>query len=345
MKYPRYRFIVSFFIALVLAGFSAVVIQQTYAQPDVLACPRNQTITLRGDQAPPFQGLIVLFADLPVGGGVSDAAGRWQIPLRVNEPPGIYPVEVRLRDTQQLLASIVCYVDVPLPATVVPSPTEIPSPTLTKTLSPSPTPTSVPRPATALPTVPQATRTTTPPGQVTATPQLTITTTPQLTITATPQPTITATPQPTITTTPTVQTTRTPQSTFTPTPTSGGVPGVTPTPVPAGISVTLEIVAYDPDTSTSLNDEYVILVSNEENDLAIGGWRIINISRPERPTFVFPNFVLAPETEIYLYTGSGTNNLGVGDFYWGLSAPVWRQGDTAQLFDAQGRLVSSYQVP
>ncbi len=319
MKYPRYRFIVSFFIALVLAGFSAVVTRQTYAQPDVLACLRNQTIILRGDQAPPFQGLIVLFAGLPVGGGVSDAAGRWQIPLRVNEPPGIYPVEVRLRDTQQLLASMVCYVDVPLPATVVPSPTEIPSPTLTKTLSPSPTP--VPRPTTALPTVPQATRTTTPTGQVTATPQRTITTTP------------------------TVQTTRTPQSTFTPTPTSGGVPGVTPTPIPAGISVTLEIVAYDPDTSTSLNDEYVTLVSNEENDLTIGGWRIINISRPERPTFVFPNFVLAPETEIYLYTGSGTNNLGAGDFYWGLSAPVWRQGDTAQLFDAQGRLVSSYQVP
>jgi hypothetical protein len=327
MNYPRHRLIASFFIALVLAGFSAVVTQQMYAQPEALACPRNQTITLRGDQAPPFQGLIVLFADLPVGGGVSDAAGRWQIPLRVNEPPGIYPVEVRLRDNQQLLASMVCYVDVPLPATVVPSPTKIPSPT----------PTSVPRPTTALPTVPPATRTTTPPGQVTATPQLTITTTPQLTITATPQLTITATP--------TVQTTRTPQSTFTPTPTSGGVPGVTPTPIPAGISVTLEIVAYDPDTSTSLNEEYVILTSNEENDLAIGGWRLVNISRPERPTFVFPNFVLAPESEIYLYTGSGTNNLNTGDFYWGRSAPVWRQGDTAQLFDAQGRLVSSYQVP
>ncbi|MBO9312580.1 MAG: lamin tail domain-containing protein [Chloroflexus sp.] len=313
MKYPRYRFIVSFFIALVLAGFSAVVTRQTYAQPDVLACPRNQTITLRGDQAPPFQGLIVLFADLPVGGGFSDAAGRWQIPLRVNEPPGIYPVEVRLRDNQQLLARMVCYVDVPLPATVVPSPTEIPSPT----------PTSVPRPTTALPTVPPATRTTTPTGRATATPQITATTTP------------------------TVPTTETPRITFTPTPTStlGGVPIATPTPIPAGISVTLEIVAYDRDTSTSLNEEYVILTSNEENDLAIGGWRLVNISRPERPTFVFPNFVLAPESEIYLYTGSGTNNLNTGDFYWGRSAPVWRKGDTAQLFDAQGRLVSSYQVP
>ncbi len=311
MYYLRHRLIASFFIAFVLAGFSAVVTQQMYAQPEAIACPRNQTITLRGDHAPPFQGLVVLFADLPVGGGVSDATGRWQIPLRVNEPPGIYPVEVRLRDTQRLLASMVCYVDVPLPATVVPSPTEIPSPT----------PTLVPRPTTALPTVPQATRTTTPPGQVTATPRLTITATP------------------------TVQTTRTPQSTFTSTPTSGGVPGVMPTPIPAGISVTLEIFAYDPDTSNSLNDEYVTLVSNEENDLAIGGWRLINISHPERPTFVFPNFVLAPEAEIYLYTGSGTNNLGTSNFYWGLSAPVWRQGDTAQLFDAQGRLVSSYLVP
>jgi len=313
MNYPRHRLITSFFIALVLAGFSAVVTQQMYAQPEALACPRNQTITLRGDQAPPFQGLIVLFADLPVGGGVSDAAGRWQIPLRVNEPPGIYPVEVRLRDNQQLLARMVCYVDVPLPATVVPSPTKIPSPT----------PTLAPRPTTALPTVPQATRTTTPTGRATATPQITATTTP------------------------TVPTTETPRITFTPTPTStlGGVPIATPTPIPAGISVTLEIVAYDPDTSNSLNDEYVTLLSNEENDLTIGGWRIINISRPERPTFVFPNYVLAPESEIYLYTGSGTNNLNTGDFYWGRSAPVWQRGDIAQLFDAQGRLVSSYQVP
>jgi len=313
MKYPRYRLITILFIALLLAGFVSVATQQIYAQPEALSCPRNQTITLRGDQAPPFKGLIVLFAGLPVGGGFSDAAGRWQVPLRVNEPPGIYPVEVRVRDSQQLLASTVCYVDVPLPATVVPSPTEIPSPT----------PTLAPRPTTALPTVPQATRTTTPTGRATATPQITATTTP------------------------TVPTTETPRITFTPTPTStlGGVPIATPTPIPAGISVTLEIVAYDRDTSTSLNEEYVILTSNEENDLAIGGWRLVNISRPERPTFVFPNFVLAPESEIYLYTGSGTNNLNTGDFYWGRSAPVWRKGDTAQLFDAQGRLVSSYQVP
>lgn len=109
--------------------------------------------------------------------------------------------------------------------------------------------------------------------------------------------------------------------------------------------MTLEIIPYDPNSSASLNEEQVTIRSEEENDLTIAGWRIVNISRPEIPAFVFPAFILQPETDVYLYTGNGTDNLATGDFYWKRNASVWRSGDTAHLLDAQGRLVSAYQVP
>jgi len=109
--------------------------------------------------------------------------------------------------------------------------------------------------------------------------------------------------------------------------------------------VTLAIVPYDPAASTSLNDEYVQIRSEETTDLSIAGWRIVNISRSDQPTFIFPTFILAPEVDAYLYTGSGTNNFATGDFYWGRNAAVWRKGEIAHLLDAQGRLVSAYQVP
>ncbi|WP_322490370.1 lamin tail domain-containing protein [Chloroflexus sp.] len=330
---------------LALASAIALAAQQVYAQPTPLACPRNQTVTLSGANAPPLQGLIMLFAGQPVGGGFSDAAGSWQIPLRTNEPPGIYPVEVRVRASQQVIASLLCYVNAPLPAmaTLVPTDTPVASQPGSQ---PSPTAT-----ATSIATVPRPTQTPTPTSRVTSTPTLAAggasTPTPTTRGTSTPAPTTRGTSTPTPVAVSTVTPARA-TSTPSPTATSGSasvVPGRTPTSVPAGLVVTLLIEPYDPNTSTTLNDERITLRSEEDNDLTIEGWRIVNISRPEQPTFTFPAFILQPEVDVYLYSGSGTSNLTTGDFYWNQRAPVWRSGDTAHLLDAQGRLVSSYQVP
>ncbi|OAN47469.1 hypothetical protein A6A03_10345 [Chloroflexus islandicus] len=335
MPHQHYRFWIVLLATLALASAIALAAQQVYAQPTPIACPRNQIVTLSGANAPPLQGLIVFFAGQPVGGGFSDAAGSWQIPLRTNEPPGIYPVEVRVRASQQVIASLLCYVEVPLPAmaTLVPTDTPVAS---QPDSQPSPTAT-----ATSIATVPRPTQTPTPTTRGTSTP------TPAAGGTSTPTPTTRGTS----TLTPTVGSTVTPaRATSTPSPTAtsgsaGSVPARTPTSVPAGLAVTLLIEPYDPNTSTTLNDERITLRSEEDNDLTIEGWRIVNISRPERPTFTFPAFILQPEVDVYLYSGSGTSNLATGDFYWNQRAPVWRSGDTAHLLDAQGRLVSSYQVP
>ncbi|WP_298814529.1 lamin tail domain-containing protein [Chloroflexus sp.] len=337
MNHNRYTALLVIGLAIAGVGLMLVIPPLASAQPETIACPRRQTVMLRGSAAPPFQGLIVFFAGQPVGGGFSDGAGNWQIPLYVDEPPGFYLVEVRLRQNQQTLASYRCAVDVALTSESTHSPTALISPTATAT----PTITTTPTPAARLtPTVSQLPSPTRSPA-----PTLTTTTggggtgsTPGLTVTATLSA---VTPTATLTRTPTATRTATP--TLTPTRPAGSVS--TPTLEPAGLAVTLGILPYDPNTSTSLNDERVTLYSEEENDLVITGWKIVNISRSDRPTFTFPAFTLAPEVEIYLYTGSGTTNLATGDFYWGLATAVWRRGDIAHLLDAQGRLVSAYQVP
>ncbi|MGC8800766.1 MAG: lamin tail domain-containing protein [Chloroflexus sp.] len=304
--------------------------QQTYAQPPPIACPTNQTVVLSGTNAPPQRSLVVVFAGQPVGGGFSDAAGHWRIPLRVNEPPGIYTVTVQVRGTEQVVASVLCYVDVFLPMLATGGPTE-PSFTATATarsstnLTTTPTPLRPTQTFTAMPRTPTG---------------LPVTNTPTTAVTMVP-----VTPTTVATVTPTIRVT---SVTATVTPTAIGdtsVPTRTPTLVPANLAVSLAIVPYDPATSTSLNDEYVQIRSEETIDLSIAGWRIVNISRSDRPTFIFPTFILAPEVDAYLYTGSGTNNFATGDFYWGRNAAVWRKGDIAHLLDAQGRLVSAYQVP
>ncbi|MGQ9614188.1 lamin tail domain-containing protein [Chloroflexus sp.] len=318
MHKQRY-YSITLLVAILVAASSILFLDyRLYAQPAALSCPRQQTVVLNGSNAPPLQGLIVLFAGQVVGGGFSDPAGNWRIPLRVNEPPGIYPIEIRLRSNQQLLASMLCYVDVPLLATATSLPTATPLPSAT----------AIVRPTTALPAIPTATASVPSPTRPTATPTSPLIGTPTATGQTNGTPTATATASP-----------------MTPTPTSVRTPTTTTTPEPAGLAVTIEIFPYDPEASSSLNDEFVTLYSQEENDISIAGWRIVNISRPERPTFVFPPFILSPEVDIYVFTGPGSNNPNTGDFYWGRSQAVWRTGDIAQLLDAQGRLVSAYQVP
>ncbi|MFN3374632.1 MAG: lamin tail domain-containing protein, partial [Chloroflexus sp.] len=282
-------------ITLALASVVVLAAQQVYAQPTPIACPRNQTVTLRGANAPPLQGLLVLFTGQPVGGGFSDAAGHWQIPLRTNEPPGIYPVEVRVRASQQVIASLLCYVDVPLPAVATLAPTD--SPVSGQPVS-QPTPTAT---ATSIATVPRPTQTPTSVTRVPSTP------TPATRVPSTPTSAtrVPSTPTPTTGSTGTpVRVTNTPLPTAT-TGSAGVVPGRTPTPIPAGLAVTLEIIPYDPNSSASLNEEQVTIRSEEENDLTIAGWQIVNSSRPEIPAFVFPAFILQPETDVYLYTENG----------------------------------------
>ncbi|MEF3275634.1 MAG: lamin tail domain-containing protein [Chloroflexus sp.] len=338
MRHYRHNFTIGLGLVIASVGLMLLTASFARAQPDTISCPRNQVLILSGAGAPPFQGLIVLFAGKPVGGGFSNGAGTWHIPLRVDEPPGLYPVEVRIRGSQQLVASYICAVDIaftgvatasPTATTTTTTPTGSPIPTSTPLPQPSPTSTPLPQPSPTSPSPPRATATN---GNRTPLPTALSTATSGTGITATA----------TVITSPTLTATRT--TTPTPTATGSGRPR-TPTPTTIDLGVTIEILPYDPRTSPSLNSEFVKIYSSAENDLTITGWQVVNISRPDRPTFVFPPYILAPEVEIYLYTGNGTTDPATGNFYWGRSASVWRSGETAHLIDAQGRLVSIYQIP
>ncbi len=81
-----------------------------------LDCGLNQPTVLRGTNAPPTSPLVILFEEIPVGGGYTDARGAYAATLIVTqEEPGEYLVEVRLRETYQLLNEWLCVVPAPTP--------------------------------------------------------------------------------------------------------------------------------------------------------------------------------------------------------------------------------------
>lgn len=64
-------------------------------------CPPGSEIVVTGE-GPPRSALLLTFDQRIVGGGSTDAGGRFRIPLAVgNERPGYYTVTVQVRGTKQ----------------------------------------------------------------------------------------------------------------------------------------------------------------------------------------------------------------------------------------------------
>lgn len=74
------------------------------------------------------------------------------------------------------------------------------------------------------------------------------------------------------------------------------------------------------------------------------GWSLMDIS-DGLPTFVFPQRTLAPGSTVRLYTNEVHEEWG--GFSFGRGSAVWSNSDpdTAGLYDAQGRLVSTKSYP
>ena len=84
------------------------------------------------------------------------------------------------------------------------------------------------------------------------------------------------------------------------------------------------------------NGEYAVIESREEDDLAIGGWRLCDAANH---CFNFPRgAVLAAGGRIVVHTGTGQAD---GErYYMGYRRAVWNNnGDTATLFDERGATV------
>jgi len=274
---------------LVAAALALGVAPPARADGTPLSCPNGATVWLEG-QAPPNEALLAYLANRSVGGGSADRAGRFRIPLRLRERPGIYPVQVRLRAGGAVVARYECFVDVPL------------------TEQPSPTPEIV---VTAPVGLPPAT--------------------------------------PTIATQPAGPTERpTTTSTVSPTPTTrGGSTTATPT-----VTGTAQADQANPEDITIIEvipgggsePESVTLFKNVDTPINIAGWRIVNASRSDQPTYTFPSYLVDEDNVVILYTGPGQRDPLVGDFYWGRSDNVWQVGDRAELRDPANRLIHAFTV-
>jgi hypothetical protein len=98
------------------------------------------------------------------------------------------------------------------------------------------------------------------------------------------------------------------------------------------------------DAQAGENEELVQLFNASNRAIDLIGWRLINSSRADRPTYTFPRYTINPGDIVLLYTRRGQDNLEVGDFYWNRDGTVWSLGDVAEVRDAANHLIHSYVV-
>lgn len=90
---------------------------------ETVTCAPGDRVTLSG-RAAPGRALLVYFNERPVGGSLVRPDGNYTLLLHVgSERPGLYPVEVRERDSRAIVRALAC--DVP---GGTPTPTEEPIP-------------------------------------------------------------------------------------------------------------------------------------------------------------------------------------------------------------------------
>jgi hypothetical protein len=303
--------------AAVIGGILFFAAPLRAADPTPIACPTGQTIFVRG-QAPPREALLLFLADRPVGGGLADASGAYSLPLRAQERPGSYPVEVRVRASKALVDRFTCFVDVPI-GDVTETPTVDTAPSVAGTPTARPTGSAATTPS------PGASRSVTPTrGTSTAT---ALGGTPSATPTgptATPSASATSGPSPTAS-----ATTRS---------------GATATPTVGPNQVIIAFVVLSDPAFPDESSEYVEIENTLSRPVNLQGWQLRNLSRPNVPTFTFPSYELEVDTTIAVYSGTGQNDLEIGDFFWGQTQPIWAVGDQAELRDARGNLIHTYTV-
>ena len=89
----------------------------------------------------------------------------------------------------------------------------------------------------------------------------------------------------------------------------------------------------------TVNQEYVKITNKGTTAVKMVGWKITD--KKAIHTYKFSSsYTLKGKTTVTLYTGKGTNT--TTKLFWGRSAYVWNnEGDKANLYNAQGKLVST----
>ncbi len=101
--------------------------------------------------------------------------------------------------------------------------------------------------------------------------------------------------------------------------------------------VRISFIRYSP-AGRDVSGEYVLIENRGTEPVDMGNW---TLSDRASHIFRFPQFVLAPGTEVRIWTKDGTDSQN--DLYWGSGTAIWNnQGDTATLCDREGNVVDRY---
>jgi hypothetical protein len=86
--------------------------------------------------------------------------------------------------------------------------------------------------------------------------------------------------------------------------------------------------------------EIVVLQNKGQDSILLTGWVLKN---GNGASYTFPQVKMFKDVIVQVHTAAGANT--PVDLYWGQNQAVWRSGDTASLYDAQGILQASYVIP
>lgn len=87
--------------------------------------------------------------------------------------------------------------------------------------------------------------------------------------------------------------------------------------------------------------EYAVLENRSPAPQSLAGWRLVHAGSGER--YAFPQIAIPVGEQLVIWSGDGEDNLATGTLYWP-PASRWAAGDTAELHDASGHVVSSLVV-
>jgi hypothetical protein len=90
----------------------------------------------------------------------------------------------------------------------------------------------------------------------------------------------------------------------------------------------------------TLDSEIVVVKFEGEGELDLTFWQLKD---EDGNIFTFPKLTLYPNGAVQVHTAAGADT--VIDLYWGIRESVWSSGETARLFDSQGKLRWEYRVP
>jgi hypothetical protein len=88
--------------------------------------------------------------------------------------------------------------------------------------------------------------------------------------------------------------------------------------------------------------EYALVENTSSEPQSLAGWRLVHADSGE--SYTFPEVSIPAGELLVIWSGDGEDDSATGTLYWPPTASRWAAGDTAELRDAEGHIVSSLVV-